>query len=111
MTTLVGAERRRSERHAMVRPCKVRDRRSLLFSPGQTSDLSDEGALLRLEGFRPFAQGDEVELLVAWAHEGVLSSDSLVQAKVVRVIPIDFHHQAVAIQFGAPGASPARVAA
>ncbi len=98
MTTL-SLERRRHERNIVVRPCKVRDRRNLLFSPGQTHDVSESGALLKVDSARSFAPGDEVEVAVAWNHDAVLMSEGLVKARVRRVFPIDYHHQAIALEF------------
>ncbi len=92
-------ERRRHERNIMVRPCKLRDRRSLLFSAGETHDVSSSGAMLRVDSARSFSPGDEVDLAVAWNHDAILAADGLVRARVRRVIPIDFHHQSLAVEF------------
>lgn len=97
--TTHAIERRRHDRHIVVRPCKLRDRRSLLFSPGQTHDVSPSGALLKVDSARSFSPGDEVEVAVAWNHDAVLSSEGLVRARVRRVCPIDYHHQAIAVEF------------
>jgi len=82
-----------------VRACKVRDRRTLLFSAGKTSDISVGGAMLRVDRARAFAPGDELDVAIAWGNDAVLTGDSLVRATVRRVMPIDHHHQAVAVQF------------
>ena len=95
-------ERRRHQRHTTIRACKVRDRRTLLFAPGKTTDLSVSGALIRVDRVRPFAQGDELDLVVAWDNDAIVPGDSMIRATVRRVMPIDYHHQAVAIQFEAP---------
>lgn len=92
-------ERRRHTRFSVVRSCKVRDRRTLLFSAGKTSDLSESGALIRVDRTRPFAEGDVLELVISWNGERVLSSEGLLRATVRRVTPIDYHHQAVAVEF------------
>ena len=97
-------ERRRHTRHTIVRSCKVRDRRTLLFSAGKTSDISISGALVRVDRIRPFAPGDELELVIAWGEDAVLSSAGIVKARVRRVTPIDHHHQAIAIEFDAMAA-------
>ncbi|MBL0926688.1 MAG: PilZ domain-containing protein [Phycisphaerales bacterium] len=95
-------ERRRSARTAVARPCKVLDRRSLRFSPGETADVSDGGALLRIDRGRPFAPGDELDVAVAWSHQPVLADSSLVRAVVRRVTVIDDAHQAIGVEFVAP---------
>jgi hypothetical protein len=93
------SDRRTHPRRVISRPCKVLDRRTAVYSPGQTADLSAGGALIRVDRVRPFGPGDEVELLVAWGDGAVVSSDSKVRAVVRRVTPIDHHHQALAVQF------------
>ena len=92
-------ERRRHQRHSTVRACKIRDRRTLLFAPGRTSDLSVSGALLRVDRVRPFAPGDEIDVVVAWDNGAIVTGDSMIRATVRRVVPMDYHHQAVAVQF------------
>ena len=92
-------DRRRHERNIVVRPCKLRDRRSLLFAAGQTHDVSQGGALVKVDSARPFAPGDEVEVAVAWTNGAVIASEGLVKARVRRVFPIDYHHQAIALEF------------
>jgi len=104
-----GLERRRHPRLTLVRPCKVRDCRTLVFSPGLTSDVSVSGALLRIDRTRPIAPGDELEVAVAWTRDAVLSAQSMVRAKVRRVTPIDHHHQSVAVEFEPRVASAAQV--
>lgn len=94
-------ERRRHARQVIVRPCKIRDRRTLLYAPGHTTDISVGGALIRVERARPFAAGDEVELVVAWATDAVLPTREMVRGTVKRVHPIDHRYQAVAIEFAA----------
>jgi hypothetical protein len=99
MTLQSNADRRRDARHILVRACKVRGRRDLLFSAGQTHDVSDSGALVRVERTRQFGPGDELDIVVAWSDEPLLSADATVRARVRRVTPIDHHHQAIALEF------------
>ena len=94
-----ASNRRRNVREVIVRPCKVRDRRSLLFAAGETHDVSGGGAMVRIDSTRQFAPGDELDLAIAWKHEPVLSGEGLRRARVKRVLPIDFHHQALALEF------------
>ncbi|HBS29410.1 MAG TPA: hypothetical protein DEB06_08165 [Phycisphaerales bacterium] len=95
------SDRRKHPRHRVVRLCKVRDRRSLLFSPGQTCDISVGGAMLRVDRTRPFAEGDEIDMIIAWGNDAVLTGDAIVRGVVRRVTPIDHHHQSVAVAFEA----------
>ncbi len=102
MPARITQEQRRHARLPMVRPCKVRDRRTLVYSAGQTSDISVGGALIRVDRARPFGAGDEIDLVVGWSPGVVLSADSVVRGTVRRVTPIDFNHQAIAIEFAEP---------
>jgi c-di-GMP-binding flagellar brake protein YcgR len=97
VTTL--SERRRFPRHLVIRACKVRDCRTARFLPATTTDVSDGGALLRLERTRPLAVGDELDLYVGDANAAVISSDVALRAVVRRVSAIDQQHQAVALEF------------
>lgn len=108
---LDGPERRRHARYTVVRPCKVRDCRTLVYSPGQTCDVSAGGALLRIERVRPVMPGDELEVAVAWTPGAVLGSETMVKARVKRVMPIDHYHQAVALEFQSKPAVSQRLAA
>lgn len=98
---LTNAERRRHARYQLARPCKVRDCRTLVFSPGMTADVSAGGALLKIDRVRPIQIGDVLDVAVAWTPNAVLGSDSMVRAIVRRVSPIDPYHQSVAVEFEA----------
>jgi hypothetical protein len=102
MSNQLTMERRRFERTPTVRPCKVRDRRMLLFSAGQTCDVSQGGLLLRVDRARPFAPGDQIDVVVAWSHDALVRGESMTRATVRRVTPMDCHHQAIAIEFESP---------
>lgn len=106
-----GPERRRHARYTVVRPCKVRDCRTLVYSPGETSDVSAGGALLRIDRVRPIMPGDELEVAVAWTPGAILGSETMVKARVRRVVPIDHYHQAVALEFEVKPAATQRIAA
>lgn len=105
-STLAPAiERRRHARQELVRACKVRDIRTLHFTPGQTSDLSDSGALIRVDRARPYGPGDELDVALAASTGAVILSERMVRAVVRRVLPIDYHNQAIAVEFrGGPPA-------
>lgn len=96
------SDRRQHPRRSVVRPCKVRDRRTLLFSAGLTSDVSEGGALIRIDRARPLGAGDELDVVVAWSGAGVIASDSMLRGRVTRVMTLDERHQAVALEFLAP---------
>jgi c-di-GMP-binding flagellar brake protein YcgR len=92
-------ERRRCERHQIVKDCKLRGCSAPAFTPAQTTNLSLSGALIRIPTARPFAPGDEIELALPASNEPLITSDALIHARVRRVIPIDHHHQALGIEF------------
>lgn len=100
MTDQIPLERRRHDREPVVKPCKVRDRRGLLFCAGVTTDYCPGGVLMKIDSSRCFSPGDEVDFAAAWDQTAVIPTSGLVRGTVRRVLPIDHHHQAIAIQFG-----------
>ncbi|HVZ94301.1 MAG TPA: PilZ domain-containing protein [Phycisphaerales bacterium] len=99
MTIHEHRERRKHTRTPLVRDCRVRDHRMIGYAAGKTSDISPGGALIQVDRTRAFGAGDELEVAVAWDHVAVLSSERTVRAVVRRVMPIDYHSQALAIEF------------
>lgn len=112
-------DRRRTPRHTFVRPCKMQRLGEVRYEPGETTNISSGGALLRVPTRHPIRAGERIRVGVAWESAGVIQSGSLLPARVVRVIPIDFHHVAVAVEYDRPvgntklqtGAAPLPVAA
>lgn len=102
----VGEERRRHPRTITTRPAKVFLPAALRYAASETTDISASGALLRVDRARPICKGDRVDLAVIAPGQpaAVLESKDMVQARVVRVTPIDHYHQAVAVEFVAPAA-------
>ncbi len=100
----VGAERRRHHRTTTTRPAKVFMPGALRYAGSETSDISAGGALLRVDRARTICEGDRVDVAVASSGQpvAVLESKHMIPARVVRVIPIDHFHQAVAIEYDAP---------
>ncbi|MCA9309709.1 MAG: PilZ domain-containing protein [Phycisphaerales bacterium] len=95
-----GQDRRRFSRQSVVRPCTIVDRRNLRpAATGNTTDLSEGGSLVCVQRERMFAPGDLVEVGIAWGRSPIIASDKLVQARVIRVLPVDHHHQALALEF------------
>lgn len=92
-------DRRRHARNNYVRPCKVQRSGHVRYEAGQTTNISTSGALLRISCEPAIRAGETIRVGVAWESAGVLAAGSLLPARVVRVIPIDFHHQAVAIEY------------
>lgn len=92
-------ERRRHERHVLVRDCKLRARSAPAFTPAQTTNLSRSGALIRVPSSRTYASGDRIELALPASRQPLVMSDALIGARVRRVIPIDHHSQALGIEF------------
>jgi len=108
-------ERRRSPRTPVVKQCKVFHRRLARFVGGETSNVSSTGLLLRVDRARPVMVGDEIQVAVAWDRRvQMLPAQSLRAGRVVRVTPIDHHHQAIAVAFEdvhtCAGGEPATIA-
>ena len=99
MTTEIEQDRRRFPRATVVRPCKIRDRRNLGLCAGETTDLSRGGSLVCVQRERNFKPGDEIEFGVTWDASPIIKSESMVKARVIRVLPIDHYQQALAIEF------------
>ncbi len=117
-TTNDTNDRRRHERRWTVRGCRIRALNRLRADPGETANISECGALIRVGSGWTFAIGEEVEVVIAWEGEGLVRSDRAIRGVVRRVVPMDFHHQALGLEFevGALGAfglsdRPARAAA
>lgn len=97
------AERRRHPRLSVVRPAKVFLKQSLRYAGAETTDLSSGGALIRVDRARALRPGDEIDVAVSAPGTGaVIASDAMTPARVVRVLPIDYFHQAVAVEFKHP---------
>jgi len=94
-----GIDRRRSERRVAVRPVKMFMSGSGRYTPATSSNISDGGALLRLDRERAVRIGDRVSIAIDWGKAGIVSHESMVEARILRVIPIDCHHQAIAIRY------------
>jgi len=101
-TDSTGRDRRVFPRRSFVRPCKVQRTGDVRFEAGETTNISAGGALIKVAGRQPIHPGERLRVGVAWETKGVLESGSLLPARVVRVVPIDFHHQAVAVQYDRP---------
>lgn len=106
-----GRDRRRHARLGFVRACKVQRTGEVRYEVGQTTNISASGALVRVAGAQPVRIGERLRVGVAWEAAGVLESGSMIPARVVRVIPIDFNHQAVAVEYDRPLADAAPLAA
>lgn len=109
-----AAERRQDVRHATIRRCRLRGRRSLLFASGITQNCSKRGLLIGLPSPRPLALGDCVEVVVAWDGDVLLRANSASTGRVVRIEERD-GEQRIAIAFDDPAmelqVNPVRIAA
>lgn len=103
-------DRRLDPRQCVDRPCTLFCRRTLRYISARTRDVSDSGALLEITSARPLIEGDRVDLGVAWAPSPIVRQDSLVEAKVVRVIEAEGPHQVVGVQYARARARLAAVA-
>jgi len=92
-------ERRRHERVWVVRGCRIRAVHRLRAEQAETANLSDHGALIRVGSHGTFGIGDEVEIHVAWDGQTVVRTEEAVRGIVKRVVPMDYHHQAIGVEF------------
>lgn len=99
MSVSADPDRRKHPRHLVARLCKIRDRRTAMYSAGKTADVSAGGALIAVERERPLGPGDELDIVVAWGESIVLSVESMLRCVVRRVTPTSGGRQLVAIEF------------
>lgn len=92
-------ERRLHARQHVMRPCTLFRRRTQRFVAARTCDVSSGGALIEIAAARPLVEGETLDVGIAWSRSPILSADSLIEAKIVRVIQRDDTHQLVAIRF------------
>ena len=96
-------ERRRATRVPKVLDAKVYCPLHGRFMPAQTSNVSESGLLLWVDRSRTIDIGEEIDVAVAENPESsVVSRTGMRRARVVRVTPIDFHTQSIAVAFGVP---------
>ncbi len=107
MTDTTMSDRRRHPRFPGAHAAKVFLPRALRFAGAETADLSASGALLRVDRSRTLSTGDEVEIAIAHANEAVAAAALMRRARVVRVLPMDHYHQAVAVEFAVPDSAAA----
>lgn len=113
MTTIshTGAERRRHERRAVTRPCKLYHAGSARYLSGYTRDLSEGGALLEIDSPRRIEPEDVLDVLVAWNDRALLHQEDQIPARVTRVLHTDSPRQFVAVEFTKSQAVTHRLAA
>jgi len=97
-------ERRRSERTPCVAPCKVHRAGAGRYLAGESANVSQGGVLLRVPRDETLRIGERARVAIAQGAGAVLRDESLRPARVVRVQPMDCHHQAVALAFEAEAA-------
>lgn len=92
-------ERRQHARQVVTRPCTLFRRRTQRFVAARTVDISHGGALVEVESPRPLVEGETIDVGVAWTSSPLITQDSLVEAKVVRVVEQRPGRQTVAVRF------------
>lgn len=105
-TSTICTERRQHERVECKRPCKLLHPASMRYMAARTLDLSPAGAQLELSHHRPLTAGDRVDVLIDWDQRGVVTSDTTVEATVVRMGTPEGLRQRVAVAFLADQAVP-----
>jgi hypothetical protein len=92
-------DRRQHERVWTTRGCRVRGIARVRSEPAETANISQGGALIRVGTTSAFGIGDEVEVVVAREGQGLLRAEDAIRGIVRRVVPMDFHHQAIGVEF------------
>ncbi len=100
-------DRRVHTRVPAARPAKLLHVGTARFIPATTSNVSRGGALLCLTREKPVKAGDQIEVAIDWDDSPVISENTMVRARVVRVIPIDHTQQAVAVCYEQPSSQQA----
>ena len=93
------SDRRRHERHAVEKACKIYDPASRRFAPGLTRNISRSGALVTIQWARPLAEGDPIDIIIAWSPRPLLPADSMVRARIARSLSATGEVQTVAVEF------------
>lgn len=96
---ITGEERRRHDRAAILKPCKVYMPASGRFAPGRTCNVSAGGALVSVEGGRPMAAGEEINVTIAFSRMPVVPADQMLRGRVVRAGACEGGRQLVAVEF------------
>ena len=82
--------------------CKVFHPATRRFVAARTRDISQGGALLRVDMGRPLAPGEQLDVAVSWTQQPVLAMDTMIPARVVRSLPTGDYTQEVAVRFNGP---------
>lgn len=94
-----GTDRRRHERHAVEKLCKIYDPASRRYAPGRTRDISRSGTLITIQWARPLEIGDAIDIAIAWSPRPLLAAQSMVRARVARTLSSAGEVQTVALAF------------
>lgn len=92
-------DRRRHERHAVEKLCKIYDPATRRFAPARTRNLSRSGDLLTIQWARPLRAGDTIDVVIGWTPRPLLPADSMVRARVARSLAAVGEVQTVALEF------------
>lgn len=95
----ICTERRRHERRELKRPCKVLHAATFRYMAAYTCDVSPGGAMIELSQHRPLAIGDQIDVLVDWNEQGIVSQQAMLPARVVRLGEHEGLRQRVGVQF------------
>ncbi len=95
----MSIDRRRHERLAIHRPCKVFHWPTQRYLPARTCNASAGGALLMVDSPRPVGVEDPLDLLIAWDDRPILGANDQVRGRVVRSTDAPDGSQVLAIEF------------
>jgi hypothetical protein len=95
----MDTDRRRHERHAVEKLCKIYDPASRRYAPARTRNISRSGALVTIQWARPLEAGDAIDIVIAWSPRPLLPADAMVRARVARTLAATGEVQTVALEF------------
>ncbi len=103
--TTTTRERRQFPREPLDRGAKVFHTPSLRYAQARTIDLSASGVLIEARLVRAIFPGDPLRVAIDWLGEGVISAETMVNARVIRAEPESHGSRRIAIAFDEPIAS------
>ena len=105
---MVDMNRRAHQRLRVARPCKLYVPKTRRYLPGSTRNVSAGGALLRVAAHPAVAAGDRLWVGIALKRsQGILMSNQMLKATVVRLAHAAGGVMVLALSFGDRAHTPA----
>ncbi len=105
---MVDLDRRAHQRLRVARPCKLYVPKTQRYLPGSTRNVSAGGALLSAVAHPAVAAGDRLWVGIALTRrQGILLSNQMLKATVVRLTLAADGEMVLALRFGDRACTPA----